>query len=243
MTWMEKRMTSGSGRTSALGVSTDACNICSSAEFGPGPGGRMAASGQLPQCRKCQSLERHRALRSLYIGLVAAQKQLLASWSVLQFSDDRAIDPNYFSAREVSQYGGANHLDLQNIDRETSSYDVVVCNHVLEHVPDDSRAIRELWRICRPDGFVQIAVPDPPRRAVTDDWGYPRAHDHEHYRLYGRDVFDKILSTVWAAYVVEVDAVDPVTGHVEASYFVTRSDLVVEALAAKARLRRFRSAR
>jgi predicted SAM-dependent methyltransferase len=236
-------MTSGSDRTPVVGSMPEACNICLSAEFGPGPGGRMAASGKLPQCRTCQSLERHRALRDLYTGLVQAQKQLLSSWDLLQFSDDRAVDPEYFANCEVSQFGSTNHLDLQNIDRATSSYDVVVCNHVLEHVPDDCRAIRELWRICRSHGFVQIAVPDPPRRAITDDWGYPRSSDHEHYRLYGRDIFEKILSAVWDAYVVEVDAIDPVTQHVEASYFVTKSDLVVEALAAKACLRRFRTSR
>lgn len=52
-------------------------------------------------------------------------------------------------------------------------------------------------------GLVQIAVPDPPGRAITDDRGYPRANDHGHYRLHGEDVIDKILTVVWNVYEIE----------------------------------------
>jgi SAM-dependent methyltransferase len=234
----DDRDSAGGGPATTSDVT--ACNICNGTDFGPGPGGRSAASGQAPQCRNCQSLERHRALRAVYTHLTGALRQEVESWSVLQFSDDKAIDPHRFASRELSTYGADGHLDVQAIDRGTDSYDVVICNHVLEHVPDDARAVEELWRVCRPHGFVQIAVPDPPRRATTQDWGYPKASDHDHYRLYGRDVFDLLLAALSSCYVIEVDARDPVTGHVEAAYFVTNADSVAEALIVGGNVRRFR---
>src|SRR5215813_4063882 len=40
-----------------------------------------------------------------------------------------------------------------------ASFDVILCSHVLEHVPDDRRAMRELCRILRPGGWTMIQVP------------------------------------------------------------------------------------
>lgn len=216
------------------------CNICGSTVFGPGPGGRKAADGSLPQCKGCQSLERHRALREMYRGLAGRLAEEFSRWDVLQFSEDRAVDSRLFSSVEVSTYGGSNHLDLQEISRESGSYHWVICNHVLEHVPDDRRAMRELWRICSAEGAIQFAVPDPPRRESTSDWGYPKESDHDHYRIYGRDVFDRAAGALWDCFVLELDTRDPTTGHIEAAYIGTRSDRIIEAAAADCHIRRLR---
>ena len=83
------------------------CSICGGTSFVEGPGGRSSISGLPPRCETCQSLERHRSIRSFFNNL---ESPALASISVLQFSNDRAVDPSWFGHYEVSIYGGDNSL-------------------------------------------------------------------------------------------------------------------------------------
>ncbi len=186
-----------------------ACNVCGGNEFEAGPNGRMSATGLAPRCCGCRSLERHRQLRQVYAQIPA---EYLRKLEVLQLSPDIGVDPRWFRSYEVSDYGGENPLDLQAIDRADASYDLTICNHVLEHVADDRQGLRELLRITRPQGWVQITVPTPYTRAVTVDWGYPKPEAHGHYRGYGKDFLQRLRVVAPAAAALEVEAVDPVTG-------------------------------
>lgn len=207
------------------------CNICGCDRFGPGPGGRMSYDGRTPpRCTGCQSLERHRAFRALFQAL---RDDAFASASVLQFSNDRSSDKSWFARHELSDFEGANPLDLQAIDRPDDSYDIVVCNHVIEHVERDRDAMRELLRVVRPDGFVFLSFPDPLRRATTDDWGYPDESQHGHYRLYGEDVRDKFAEVLPDASVIRVVASDPATGSTECVFLLARNEAVARDLLAR----------
>lgn len=183
------------------------CNICGGAQFELGPNDRTSATGRPPRCISCRSLERHRQLRQIYAQL---PDSYLASLKVLQLSPDIGVDQAWFSSYEVSVFQGDNSLDLEDIDRVDASYDLVICNHVLEHVADDRKGLRELMRITRPGGFIQITVPAPYTREVTVDWGYPKDEAHGHYRGYGKD-FLQIFSEVESAQVLQVEAIDEVT--------------------------------
>lgn len=185
------------------------CNICGNSEFGLGPGKRTSVLGHPPRCLRCQSLERHRLLRSVWNLF---PRKLLRQRSALQFSPDRSVAPEWFASYEVSVFGGDNHLDLQQIDRPDRSYGLVICNHVLEHVADDARAFHELMRILDDDGFLELTVPDPGRKQTTEDWGYPREELHGHYRHYGMDLVVKFSALDPSYRVVVADALDPVTG-------------------------------
>ncbi len=173
-----------------------------------------------PRCAGCGSLERHRRLRSVYAGF---PEDFLAGLEVLQLSPDIGVDPGWFARYEVSEYGGENSIDLENIDRADASYDLLVCNHVLEHVCDDRRGYRELLRVTRPNGCVQITVPSPYTQSSTRDWGYPRPEAHGHYRGYGRDIVEMFREAAPRAEVVEVEVHDPVTGDGDFVYFSTCS--------------------
>jgi len=91
-------------------------------------------------------------------------------------------------------------VDIQSLPFNENTFDVVICNHVLEHVPDDKKAMREIFRVLKSGGFAIIQVPanysmektleDP---AITD----PKEREKhfrqkDHYRLYGRDYLKKI---------------------------------------------------
>ncbi|HSH07725.1 MAG TPA: methyltransferase domain-containing protein [Burkholderiales bacterium] len=185
-----------------------ACNICGGTRFEPGPNGRVSSTGRAPRCSGCRSLERHRQLRRVYALLPA---DYLAGLDVLQLSPDIGVEPSWFRSYEVSEYGGDNSLDLQAIARPDAAYDLVICNHVLEHVADDRQGLRELLRVTRADGFVQLTVPSPYTRATTRDWGYPDARAHGHYRGYGRDFLARFGQARPDATVLEVEVFDPAT--------------------------------
>ncbi len=198
------------------------CNICGNNTFGGGPGGRMSVTGASPRCEKCQSLERHRAYKRVFEKLVDESYKLK---KFLQFSQDGTVVPEWFASHEVSVYGGENSLDLQKIERGNYEYDIVMCNHVLEHVPYDNSALNELLRITKKDGFVFLTVPSPASKESTTDWGYPKEEDHGHYRIYGKD-FEKMLSRYLPnAWILSVKAIDTVTESDDIVYFLTHSKL------------------
>jgi len=196
------------------------CNVCGGQKFGLGPGERLSATGKRPRCKRCQSLERHRAFRRIFLELGPKR---LRSLRCLQFSPDRTVDRRWFDSYEVSIFGTTSSLDLQRIDRPDHSYDVVVCNHVLEHVPDYRAALRELNRILSARGFLFLSFPDPSRAERTIDWGYPDPSRHNHYRHFGRDVEEVFRQEMPDCQVVAITTIDAATGTRDLAYVVTRS--------------------
>lgn len=92
--------------------------------------------------------------------------------------------------------------DICDLPFQDNSYDVILCNHVLEHIEDDQKAMRELFRVLKPGGFGIFQVPQELERATTyEDWSITspeerRKHfgQYDHVRVYGRDYFDKLRS-------------------------------------------------
>jgi len=50
-------------------------------------------------------------------------------------------------------------MDITNIQFEDNEFDVIICNHVLEHIPNDRKAISELFRVLKKGGFAILQVP------------------------------------------------------------------------------------
>ncbi|MEM8551560.1 MAG: methyltransferase domain-containing protein [Pseudomonadota bacterium] len=130
----------------------------------------------------------------------------------LQFSDDASTMREVFADFEVSTYGGENHLDLAAIDRPDASYTMVIANHVLEHVADDGKALRELARIAGPEGVIFLSVPDLLRVEKTIEYGRAREDKHGHYRLYGPDLMERVSRHAPTLSRLGLIPTDPVTG-------------------------------
>ncbi|MDX1350102.1 MAG: class I SAM-dependent methyltransferase [Putridiphycobacter sp.] len=85
------------------------------------------------------------------------------------------------------------HFDLHDIPLEDNQYEVIFCNHVMEHVKDDLQCMKELYRIMKPGGWGIMQVPiDSSRTETYEDWSITTPEEREkhfwqydHVRLYG----------------------------------------------------------
>jgi ubiquinone/menaquinone biosynthesis C-methylase UbiE len=91
-------------------------------------------------------------------------------------------------------------MDITSIPCADDSFDFVLCSHVLEHVPDDAGAMREIRRVLKPGGAAVLQHPIERARAETyEDWsiateaGRREAFNQEdHVRVYGADFRDRL---------------------------------------------------
>jgi SAM-dependent methyltransferase len=96
---------------------------------------------------------------------------------------------------------GIRYTDLTNLDFDSNYFDYIICNHVLEHIPDDSAAISEMYRTLKNKGKAIITVPLSEENKITfEDKNITSASDREkyygqwdHLRLYGTDIKDKFV--------------------------------------------------
>jgi SAM-dependent methyltransferase len=157
------------------------------------------------ECPWCGShdRERHMALFLEASGLWAA----IPGASILHFAPERrlspriaAIGPARYVRADLHPAGpGIERMDIHAIPAEDSSFDLVIANHVLEHVEDDRRAVAEVARVLRPGGHAVLQVPFSPRLQATfsdpgidDDRSRRECYGQEdHVRLFGRDVFER----------------------------------------------------
>lgn len=115
-------------------------------------------------------------------------------------------------------------LDLCDIALPDGSWDVIVCNHVLEHVADWRRALAELRRVLRPSGLLVCSFPiDPRLETVYEDTGVTTAEgrvacfgQHDHLRVFGVDSVELLRGARFRVEVVRgsdcPDVIRPVVG-------------------------------
>ena len=92
--------------------------------------------------------------------------------------------------------------DICNLPFDENSYDFIICNHVLEHIPDDTQAMLELYRVLSPGGTAILQVPYEKERLTTfedDSITDPKERarifgQYDHVRVYGMDYFKKLAS-------------------------------------------------
>ena len=166
-------------------------------------------------CWRCGSHERHRAL---WLFLEQRPELLTGAGSLLHFAPEWALRRR-FSELPGLRYVTADlldpdvdiRLDLTALELPDASYEAVVCSHVLEHVPDDRAAMRELRRVLAPGGWCLIMVPlDLGRKHTLEDPSVRSAEQrervywqHDHVRLYAADIGERLRD---AGFTVECAA-------------------------------------
>ena len=123
-------------------------------------------------------------------------------------------------------------VDIMELPYEDDSFDVVICLHVLEHVADDRRAMRELARVLVPGGKAIVMCPIDDRRTETlEDPKVVTPEDRarvfgqfDHVRLYGRDFGDRLAE---AGFDVRVESfLDELPPERVAHYGLRREELL-----------------
>lgn len=190
-------------------------------------------------CPRCLALERHRMIWlwiTRHTDLLERRPRLLHI--APEVSLMRHLKPlygnsgNYITADLESPLADL-HFDVQQIPLDNGAIEVVICNHLLEHVEDDRVALRELHRILCHGGWGILLVPEDRRRATTfeDDSVTDRAErtrlfgQYDHRRVYGRDYDDRLRS---AGFRVErIPCRDIATATERKLYAIGNDDLVV----------------
>ncbi len=181
------------------------CTVCHSQFRKFLPYGRKSRSNAL--CPKCLSLERHRLIW-LYLerktDFFTAKNKMLHVAPELCFMDRfEAIENLDYITADIESPLAKVKMDLHDIPFEEHTFDVIFCNHVLEHVEDDIQCLKEMQRVLKPGGWAILQVPffyPLPKvtyedKSITD----PREREKEfgqddHVRMYGEDYAERLRS-------------------------------------------------
>lgn len=169
-------------------------------------------------CPNCLALERHRTLwlwllreSDIGRGAVALPRLLHVAPEVAlmrKFHKIYAAQPADYVTADLESPLADLHFDIQHIPLEDESFDVVICNHIMEHVEDDRLAMREIMRIMRKGGWGVILSPVDLQRdktfeddTITDEAERTRIFgQYDHRRIYGRDYAERLREAGFEVY-------------------------------------------
>ncbi len=189
------------------------CTVCGSHFRKFLPYGRVD-SRENALCPSCLSLERHRLL---YRFLQEKTNFFTANLSVLHVAPEICFIKRFknmpnldYKTADIESPWADIRMDIMDIKLPENTFDVIFCNHVLEHVPNDLVAMKQFYRVLKPGGWAILQSPiyyhlettyeDP---TITD----PKEREKhfgqdDHHRIFGRDYADRLRE---AGFVVEED--------------------------------------
>lgn len=170
------------------------------------------------KCPSCGSLTRHRHVWLFLDQYLNGKKDV----SILHFSPEKPIADRLLACEGVdyktSQYDrkvpADYYLDIQAIDLPDNQFDIIICSHVLEHIPDDQKAMCEIYRILKPGGIAIVLVPLWPSEkhvtyentAITDERDrIMHFGQYDHLRIYGLDVVDRLKTAGFSVEVIDME--------------------------------------
>ena len=153
------------------------------------------------------SLERHRLLWLYLINeTVLFEKKI----KLLHFAPEQAFYKRFKKLNNI-QYDSIDinsplakiKADICDLPIKDNTYDFILCNHVLEHVLDDKKAMSELYRVLKKGGTGIFQVPIDMNRektfqddSITDKLERNKIFgQYDHVRVYGKDYFNKLENT------------------------------------------------
>ncbi|WP_373056588.1 class I SAM-dependent methyltransferase [Zunongwangia sp. H14] len=152
------------------------------------------------------SLERHRLL---WLYLQRETSFFKDRLKVLHFAPEQAFYKRFrkltnldYTTTDLNSPLADVEADICNLPFQDNSYNFILCNHVLEHIPDDTKAMQEIYRVLKPGGTAILQIPQDLSRkitfednSITDPKERARIFgQYDHVRVYGRDYFDKLRS-------------------------------------------------
>ncbi len=176
------------------------CTVCSHEykQFLPYGRGNSARNNAL--CPSCQALERHRLIW-LYLqektDFFQSPKKVLhiapESCFIHRFEKMKNLD--YITA-DIESPLAKIKMDIHEIPFQNNTFDVAFCNHVMEHVADDIKAMSEIYRVLKPNGWAIIQIPFfdlnlkttlEDKSIITPKERFEKYGQEDHVRMYGQD--------------------------------------------------------
>lgn len=182
------------------------------------------------------SLERHRLL---WLYLKNETSFFTENLKVLHFAPEQAFYKRFrnlknldYTTTDLNSPLADVKADICNLPFEDNSFDFILCNHVLEHIPDDSKAMQELYRILKPGGTGIFQIPQDLSRATTFEDNSitdPKERakifgQYDHVRVYGNDYFDKLRNVGFI--VDEVDYTSKLTDAEIKRYRLSKGEII-----------------
>jgi SAM-dependent methyltransferase len=182
------------------------------------------------------SLERHRLL---WLYLQTETNFFSAHLSVLHFAPEQCFLKRFkklsnldYTTTDLNSPIADVKADICNLPFKDNEYDVILCNHVLEHIPDDTKAMKELFRIMKPGGWGIFQIPQDLNRettfednAITDPKERAKIFgQYDHVRVYGKDYFDKLRSIGFTVEAVNYTA--KLSAHDIDRYRLSKGELI-----------------
>lgn len=161
------------------------------------------------------SLERHRLC---WLYLQHETKLFTKHQKVLHFAPEQAFLKRFkkmthldYTTTDLNSPIADVKADICDLPFQDNAFNFIICNHVLEHIPDDTKAMQELFRILAPGGMAILQVPYSKDLEITfEDDSITDAKErtrifgqYDHVRVYGMDYFEKLKTVGF-----KVDAVD-----------------------------------
>jgi len=183
---------------------TVVCPICSTGFRKFLPYGRINPRPNA-LCPNCLSLERHRLI---WLYLQDRSSFFTSKLDILHIAPEACYIPRFeklhgdrYITADIESPLAKVKMDIHDIPFEENRFDVVLCNHVLEHVRDDIQAMHEIGRVLKPGGFAILQVPffNPIPEVTFEDNSItdPRQREKlfgqdDHVRKYGKDYTARI---------------------------------------------------
>lgn len=182
------------------------------------------------------SLERHRLL---WLYLKNETDFFTAKKSVLHFAPEQCFLKRFkklknlkYTTTDLESPIADVKADICNLPFEDNSYDIILCNHVLEHIPDDTKAMQELFRVMKHGGYAIFQIPQDLSRettfednTITDKKERAKIFgQYDHVRVYGRDYFEKLRSIGFK--VEEVDYTTTLSEEKTKKYCLAKGEII-----------------
>lgn len=122
--------------------------------------------------------------------------------------------------------------DILDLPFKDNSFDVIICNHVLEHIEDDKKAMQELYRVLKPNGMGIFQIPqDLSLEKTYEDFSIispvertKHFGQYDHVRIYGRDYFDTLRNVGFE--VQEIDYSKKITPELLKKYCLVKGEIL-----------------
>ncbi len=182
------------------------------------------------------SLERHRLL---WLYLKNETDFFTSNYKVLHFAPEQAFYKRFrkmknldYTTTDLESPLADVKADICNLPFKDNSYDVIFCNHVLEHITDDTKAMQELYRVLKPGGWGVFQIPQDLKRKITFEDNTitnekERARifgQYDHVRIYGRDYFNKLRNIGFI--VEEVDYTNILSDNDVFKYCLAKGEII-----------------